>query len=71
MNAEISLKEILVQVKKLNKIEQTTLLKKISSMIKKEEKQPEPIKLKELAGLGSSIWHDVNIDHYIDEERKW
>ena len=70
MNAELSLSEILTLVQKLNKVEQTTLLKKIALLIKNEEKQPKPVKLKQIAGLGSSLWN-INIDKYIDEERQW
>lgn len=27
--------------------------------------------LVELNGLGSSIWNDINISKYIEEQRKW
>jgi len=71
MNAELSLTEILSQVQKLNKVEQTTLLKKISAMVKKSETATPPIKLKQLAGLGASTWKNVDIDKYVDDERQW
>lgn len=70
MNAELNLNEILSHVKKLNKLEQATLLKKITSMLKKE-KSNQPVKLAEISGLGSSLWHDINIDEYVDGERQW
>jgi len=71
MNAELSLKEILSQVKKLNKPEKVTLLKKITLMLTREEKAGKSTKLSEISGLGSSLWHNVNIDHYVDNERQW
>lgn len=71
MNAELSLKEILSQVKKLNKPEQQTLLKKIASMLQMEEKSNKPARLSEISGLGSSLWHNVDIDQYVDSERQW
>ena len=71
MNAELSLKEILSQIKKLNKPEKVTLLKKITLMLTREEKTDKSAKLSEISGLGSSLWRDVNIDRYVDNERQW
>jgi ribosomal protein L18E len=71
MNTELTLNKILSQVQKLDKAEQASLLKKIASMLKNEEKSSSPVKLIEIAGLGSSIWQDADIDKYIDEERQW
>jgi hypothetical protein len=71
MNTELTLNKILSQVQKLDKAEQASLLKKIASMLKNEEKSSSPVKLIEISGLGSSIWQGVDIDKYIDEERQW
>ncbi|MEO6632629.1 MAG: hypothetical protein ABIN13_12925 [Mucilaginibacter sp.] len=71
MNAELSLTEILSQVQKLNKVEQTTLLKKISAMVKRSEINTAPVKLMQLAGLGAATWKNVDIDKYVDDERQW
>jgi hypothetical protein len=71
MNAELNLDKILSQVSKLKKTEQVTLLKKIASMLQGEEKPGKPVKLSEISGMGSSLWHNVNIDKYIDGERQW
>jgi hypothetical protein len=71
MNAELNIDEILTQVKKLNKVEQTTLLKKITSMLKKDAKSTKSMKLSDLSGLGASIWHNVDIDKYVENERQW
>ena len=69
MNAELNLNEIITQVRKLKKAQQVTLLKKITSILKSEEKPSAPVKLSEISGVGSSLWRDI--DKYIDEERQW
>ncbi|HJP63638.1 MAG TPA: hypothetical protein VJ844_09365 [Mucilaginibacter sp.] len=71
MNAELNLNEILSQVKKLTELEQLTLLKRIKSMLQKKEKHSKTTNLTELSGLGASVWHGVNIDQYVDNERQW
>jgi len=71
MDAELKLNKILSQVQKLNKFEQAALLKKISSLINGSEHLPKLVKLTEISGLGSSLWHGVDIDKYVDEERQW
>jgi hypothetical protein len=71
MHAELRLNKILTQVQKLNKIEQAALLKKISFLVNGNEQQVKAIKLTEISGLGADLWHDVDIDKYVDEERQW
>lgn len=71
MNAELALNEILSQVQKLNKVEQSTLLKKIALMMKKQKTASATVKLKDISGLGSSVWKDVDIDKYVADERQW
>jgi len=67
----LKLNKILVQVQKLSKLEQTALLKKISSLINGNEQPSKQVRLIEISGLGSSLWRDVDIDKYVDEERQW
>ncbi len=71
MDAELKLNKILGQVQKLSKFEQAALLKRISSLINGNEQPPKPVRLIEISGLGSSLWHDVDINKYFDEERQW
>jgi hypothetical protein len=71
MDAELKLNKILGQVQKLSKFEQAALLRKISSLINGNEQPPKPVRLIEISGLGSSLWHDVDINKYVDEERQW
>jgi hypothetical protein len=70
MDAELNLNQILSQVKKLNKLDQIALVKRLTSMLQ-EDKSNRPAKISELSGLGSAIWHNVNIDEYVDGERQW
>lgn len=71
MNAEVSLKKILLQVQKLDKVEQVTLLKKITSMLHDEEEKSALIKLSDISGVGSFLWSKIDIDQYVDDERQW
>jgi len=68
---EIKFKRNTITSRKLNRVEQASLLKKITSMVKKENPWAKHVKLSEISGIGSSIWRDVNIDNYIDNERQW
>lgn len=71
MDAELKLNKILTQVQKLNKFEQAALLKRISSLLNGNKQPLKPPRLIEISGLGSSLWHDVDINKYLDEERQW
>lgn len=65
------LNDIFLQVKKLNKIEQRTLLQKLSVLVYDPVDTSSTSKLSDISGLGSALWRDVNIDEYIDAERQW
>ena len=71
MQAEPGLNKILSQVKKLNKLDQAALLKKIAAMLQVGEQSGKTVKLSDLSGLGSSVWHNVDIDRYVDDQRQW
>jgi hypothetical protein len=71
MHTAPGLNKILSQVKKLNKLDQTALLKKITAMVQGEGHAGKAVKLSEISGLGASVWRDVNIDQYVDSERQW
>ena len=71
MDAELKLNKILVQVQQLSKFEQASLLKKMSLLINGDQQQDKQVRLMDIAGLGYSLWHDVDIDKYVDEERQW
>lgn len=71
MDTDLKLSKILSQVQKLNKFEQAVLVKKIAGMIGESKSVKMRTKLSGLAGLGADVWHGVDIDKYVDEERQW
>ena len=70
MDTELKLNKILSQVQKLNKLEQVALVKKISGIINESKQASKRVSLTQLSGLGASIWHGVDIDKYVDDERQ-
>ena len=70
MNTQ-NLNEILLQVDKLDKADQTILLKKITGMIKANKSSHKSFHLTQLCGLGDPLWQGLDIDKYIDDERQW
>lgn len=71
MPATLNIHEILSKVKKLDKDEQLNLLERLVAIIRKDEQQSNPAKLSKISGIGSKVWSEINIDEYIDQERKW
>ena len=72
MATTLNIDDILSQVKKMNKEEQNNLLQKLTLLLKKSNANNVARKhLTFLAGLGRDIWKDLDIDKYIEEERKW
>jgi len=69
MDAEIKLNKILTQMQKLNKLKQGVCKKK--SPILNGAERPETVKLIEVSVLGADLWHGMDIDKYVDEERQW
>ncbi len=63
--------DILLVAEKLGKQDQLTLLEKLVSLICKKENQAPSIALSCLSGTGASLWGEINIDGYIDNERQW
>ncbi len=64
----LSINEILLEVKKLDKKEQLSLLERLVALICKKS---ERVKLSQISGIGSSLWAKSNIDEYISQERQW
>lgn len=73
MAASLNIKDILSQVKQLDKQEQFSLLEQLAFLLKKEEATKNGgLRLTALSGLGSEIWKDTDsIDDYLDNERLW
>ena len=60
--------DILSSVGKLNKADQAIVLKKIASLVNADN-LPVKTSLSQLAGLGTAVWQNTDIDGYIDSER--
>jgi len=72
MATSLDIHNILLQVEKLDKTEQLTLLKRLSTLLKKKEKvQNSNLPLSAISGIGSEIWKGSDIDKYVREERQW
>lgn len=71
MNADLNINEILLQVERLDKEDQLSLLEKLALMIRKSERKQKQTKLSSLSGIGSSLWNNLDIDEYVDQERQW
>ncbi len=72
MDTSLNINAILSQVKKLDKVDQITLIQQLALLLKRTEKtNTTSVRLTSLAGLGSEVWKDTDIDSYIDGERQW
>jgi hypothetical protein len=71
MPATLNIKDILTQVKNLDKEDQLTLLERLVALVRKHEDSPNKLSLLSLSGVGADLWEDINIDQYIDQERQW
>lgn len=72
MAATLNINNILSQVAKLDKEDQLSLLQRIVPLLKRSAKTAgSPLPLSSISGIGSEIWKDINIDNYIDHERRW
>jgi len=71
MNTDLNVNDILLQVKRLDKEAQLSLLEKLALLIRKSESKEKKIKLSSISGVGSSLWSKTDIDEYVDQERQW
>jgi hypothetical protein len=71
MNVDLNIDEILLQVKRLDKEDQLSLLEKLAFMIRKFERKQKQAKLSLLYGIGSSLRSNLDIYEYVDQERQW
>lgn len=73
MDNSLTISRILSQFMKLNFDDRKILLQKLKELMtlsKNEFKEPGN-GLTSLSGLGSEIWHDIDIDSYVKNERRW
>jgi len=71
MNSDLNVNDILLQVKRLDKEDQISLLEKLALLISKSERKEIKTKLSSISGVGSSLWSHTDIDEYVDQERQW
>lgn len=71
MNPALNINDIISQVKQLDKEEQLTLLERIALLIRKTKDKNQYARLSDISGIGSSLWSNISIDEYIDQERQW
>jgi hypothetical protein len=69
MNANVN--DILLQVKRLAREDQLNLLENLALLIRKSERKEHKTKLTSISGMGSSLWSNIDIDGYVDQERQW
>jgi RecB family exonuclease len=71
MPTTLNIKDILTQVRGLDKEDQFTLLERLVALVRKQDEPSNQSSLLSLSGIGSDLWRETNIDQYIDEERQW
>jgi hypothetical protein len=72
MSSSTTIQKILKEVQLLDNSDRLILMERLIKMLKIEIVKSEvPNQITDLEGLGSEIWKDVNIDHYINEQRQW
>jgi hypothetical protein len=69
MNANVN--DILLQVKRLDKEDQLNLLENLALLVRKSKRKENKTKLTSISGVGSSLWSNIDIDGYVDQERQW
>ncbi len=73
MDKSVRVKNILSQIRRLDYEARLYLIEMMIKQLRnnKEEVKPTKHHLTELNSLGSEIWKDVDIDHYVQQERQW
>ena len=62
--------EILNQVRRLELIDQVRLLEELATIVHYRVKAQPKHSILELEGLGKEIWEGIDVDQYIENERK-
>jgi len=73
MSNTIKIDHLISQIMQLDKQTRNSLISRITRLLKKDDRNNENaiIKISDLEGLGSEIWKNIDIDHYIRTERQW
>jgi len=71
MEHTVNIEKLLSEVRKLDNTKKIDLISQIQAQVNRETKKTSTKNLKDLKGLGASLWQKVNIEEYLNEERKW
>lgn len=72
MEAALDINDIILQIKKMDKKDQLNLLDRLLLLVRKPE--PENKRSPNLSALlnaNDNIWKNMDIEKYIEEERRW
>jgi hypothetical protein len=70
MDHTININQIVNEIEKLDYNDKITIMSRIVSLLKREEKSRQSYSITEIKGLGKNVWGKTNIATYIDSERE-
>lgn len=70
MEATTNIDQIINLISKLDFDDKINIVESVVGMLKKREHYTSP-KLSELRGLGAEIWKDIDVENYLENERRW
>ena len=70
MDHTININQIINEIEKLDYNDKITIMSRIVSLLKHEEKSSQTYSITQLKGLGKNVWGKTNIATYIDSERE-
>lgn len=70
MEATTNIDQIINLISKLDFDDKINIVESVISMLKKRGYYTSP-KLSELRGLGAEIWKDIDVENYLENERRW
>ena len=70
MDHTININQIVSEIEKLDYNDKITIVSRIVSLLKHEEKSHQSYSITQLKGLGKNIWHKTDIASYINAERE-
>lgn len=62
--------QVVNMTKRLNLPEQLQLLETLTRIVRDQVVQSQPHSIVELEGLGADIWQDVDVQEYVEQERR-
>jgi ribosomal protein L18E len=74
MNSAVDIRQIINLISCLDQEEKVRIIESVARMLadtRYEQNSQNMPKISTLKGLGAEIWHKINIDDYVQNERKW